>query len=485
MSYNMETLELILEQEHDNNIEGFLVYYSFSDKPNTLEPMEMSFGAISDYADSLNKQYGIPSSSIKPQTPSSAPTAKTFNPVEVINSLNNTYNPSVSEEEIAYYNSLNQQFNAPSVAVKPTAPSSAPTPQTFDPGPIIEAAKHPICPSLNNKPLTVPSTPIKHPAYIQPQIKTPEPIIPKLEPIKFEPIKPLPVRRPEIKYYENFKKEHRIRFSGLNSLEEKEHVYDLFKKNELPDIYDKVSRGLRIRKEAVKTITFTNPLRNEEDFSPSFTPWKRELRIPAIKPRYVAFDPIPQKEYNKMLNNAFLPHELGHAKIEDRYPEADVASRGLRGFNEHLADAMALGSVKNIPQFPNTREEAIEFENIWATKPKDEHVSAAEKGYCRDIISTDASFIPGKQATINMLGDELLKRKYDNILRTTLEARYGDDPHKETVYSNINELSNIYQEKAIKLLDLSKRNSFASDFKAKRIWSEVEKRTHKFLEDLK
>lgn len=480
----MKSLELLLEQEHGNELEGFLVYYSCSIPPSDLKPIEMSFGDISAYADSLNKQYGIPSPSTKPQTTSSSTTAETFKPEEILNSLKKSYTPSVNEEEIAYANKLNQQFNAPSATVKPAAPSSTSTPQTFDPGPIIEAAKHPICPSLSNKPITVPSTPAEH-AYTQPHIKPPEPIIPKLEPIKFEPMKPLPVRRPEKKFYDDFGKEHRVRFSGLKSFEEREHVYDLFKNNKLPRIYDQVSRGLNLSKDAVKTITFTNPLRNEKDFSPSFTPWKKELRLPAIKPKSIVFDPLSQRKYNKMLNNAFLPHELGHAKIEDKYPDIDVTSRGLRGFNEHLADAMAFDSVKNTPQFFNTRTETINFENTWASPSEDNPISAAEKNYCREIVSEDASFIPGKQATINMLGDELLKRSYDNILRNTLDARYGDDSHKEVVHNNINKLSNVYQEKAIKLVDLSKKDTFTSNFKAKRIWSEVEKTTYKFLGDLK
>ena len=92
--------------------------------------------------------------------------------------------------------------------------------------------------------------------------------------------------------------------------------------------------------------------------------------------------------------------------------------------------------------------------------------------------------MPGKQATINMLGDSDLKQKYDYTLKKALDLKYGDDPHKHTVYNNINELSNLYQKKAVQLIEVSKRNSLFSDFKAKKILSTVEKNTLKFMEDL-
>lgn len=476
----MKRLELLLEQKCSDRLEGFLVFYSCNIAPPG-PPKEIPMSSISVYADSLNKQFGVPSPNVKPQAPSSLPTAETFNPQDVTGFLSELYKPSVSEEEIIYANSLNKQFNAPSTTVKPTTfqTSSHLSPQNFHIEPILEAIKHPACPSLSNT-LTVPSSPTKVGIYNPPELKFIEPAL------KFDTIKITPGLRPEKKFYDDFKMKHSVRISGFK---DESPVYDFFKGNELPRIYDQVAKGLKLSKYAVKTITFTNPLKNEDDFSPSFTSGTREIRLPAIKPKTIPFDFISQKDYNKMVNNAFLPHELGHAKIDDIYdkhfPKVGIHKDELKGFNEHLADAFAFDSVRNTPQIYNTKTERIKFEDKWVTPSPNSYLSQTEKDYCEAMVFGEhPSLIPGKQATINMLGEQVLKGKYDTALKNVLDAKYGDDTHKETVYNNINKLSNFYQDQAVKLVNLSKKNSIFSDFRAKKILSTVEKENLRFVEGL-
>ena len=475
----MKSLELLLKQEYlESKLEDFLVYYSISTSPS-IEPKEIPFSSISAYADSLNQQFGIPSPSIKPLAPSSLVTVEDVHMWKIKKSLNKPFQSSVSEAEINYANSLNQQFNVPSPTIKPPIPSSSTTPQTFDPNPVLEAIKNPICPSLSNKPLTVSSQPVK--PSVGSQSYNPNSGAPQFQTSKlFHIDNP----RPEKKFYDLFNKKHRIKIFGLRDTNP---VYDLFKKNELPRIYKQVSEGLKLGNHAVRTIAFVNPLKDEKDISPSFTPWKKEIRLPALKPKKIPFDTIPQKDYNKMLNNAFLPHEMGHAKIEDEYSNVtDMYKPELQGFNEHLADAFAFDSVKNTPQLFKTRTERIKFEDKWVTPLKNNpSPSKAVENYDTFISDKeDASFIPGKQATVSMLGDPFLKQKYDYTLKNVLDFKYGDDPHKHTIYDNINDLSNLYQDQAIKLVNLSKRNSIFSGFKARKILSEVEKKSLSFMEDL-
>lgn len=475
----MKKLELLLEQECSDRLEGFLVFYSCSTA--SLKPKEMPIDSITAYADSLNKQFGVPSPSTRPRAPSSLPTAKTFDPVGVIESYNKPYETSISEEELAYANNLNKQFSVPSPTLKPVT-SHAPNPRTFDYKPVLEAVKNPACPSLSNT-IIIPSSPVKQAnasVYNAPKFEILKPA-PELEPLKTTIN-----LRPEKKYYDDFKMKHNVRTSGLK---DKSPVYDLFKKNEFPRIYDQVAKGLKLSKYAVRTITFTNPLKNKDDYSPSFRPWNRNLRLPAIKPKTIPFDFISQKKYNRILNNAFLPHELGHAKVEEKYrkyyPDIDVNNSALTGFQEHLVDIMSLDSVKNTSQSFKTRTERIKFENTWVTPSNHSPLSRAESNYYWFLNSKkEASFIPGKQATINMLGEPLLKQNYDTTLRNVLDLKYGNDTHKETVYNNINKLSNLYQTQAIKLVNLSKRNNIFSDFKAKKILSDIEKKTFRFVEGL-
>ena len=83
-----------------------------------------------------------------------------------------------------------------------------------------------------------------------------------------------------------------------------------------------------------------------------------------------------------------------------------------------------------------------------------------------------------------MLGEPLLQQKYGHTLKNVLDFKYGEDPHKHFVYGNINKLSNLYQESAVKLTDISKRNTIFSGFKAKKILTNVEKESFRFMENL-
>ncbi|MDP2908934.1 MAG: hypothetical protein Q8N77_03960 [Nanoarchaeota archaeon] len=478
----MKRLEQLLEQEPVTRMEGFLILKSISTPPPTSpspEPGPSAPFSLSAYADSLNKQFGVPSPSTKPRAPSSLATAENFDACEIIQSINNSYKPPADEGLTGYANSLNQQFNVPSPSIKPLT-SHTPTLENFDCKQIIDSIKNPICSSSSSNPFNISSSPIKTsytPVYDSPEFTTPEPLAPKILQIDL---------KPEKKLYDSFKKDHTIKIYGLKS---PEPIYNLFKEDEFPKVYKHVAEGLRLGKEAVKIITFTNPLKNENDVSPSFSPYKNELRFPAIKPKTIPFDKMSKKDYNKMLNNAFLPHELGHAKISEEYdkyyPAINMDKPELLGFQEPLADAFAFDSIKDTPQLFNTKIARIEFEDRWVTPDKDTNCSRAMQNYDNFITSKEeASFIPGKQTTIKLLGEPLLEQKYDLTLKSALDLRYGNDTHKDTVYENVNNLSNFYQEQAIKLVELSKRNTLLSDFKAKRILSSVEKQTFKFMEDL-
>ena len=461
----MKNLEYLLNQEpRETNFEEYLIFYSVSVKPIEVSaPETSSLEFISDYADSLNQQYGVPSPIVKPRTPSSSVNVENFNSEDLRKSWNNFYKPYLSEGELAYADSLNKQSNVTSSVIKP-ATSSFVTAKSFDSNQVIEAIKNPICPSLSNKPLTVSSSPVKNSSK------------------NFVFLRAL---KPEEQFYNKFKEEHKIRLSGLKNTNP---VHKLFKKNDLPKLYNQFSEGLNLKKDSVKIITFTNPLKNMNDFSPSFTLFNKELRLPAIKPKEFPFNTVSQEEYNKMLKNAFLPHELGHAKIEEQYGKSyrDINGAELQGFSEHLADAFAFDSVKNTSQLLNTKTERIKFEDKWA-KPMGNFLfpSRAEQNYTEVInFKRDATFVPGKQATIEVLGDNTLKERYDSTLKNVLNFKYGDDTHKYSVYGNVNKLSQVYQDQSIKLINLSKRDSFLSNFKTKKILYDVQKESWKFMDNL-
>ncbi|MBU4501323.1 MAG: hypothetical protein KKA79_01930 [Nanoarchaeota archaeon] len=468
----MNKLELLLEQEYDEpRLEYLVVGYSFGGPDNKSPDMDK----ISDYALGFYNQFKVETPESNPMRVE-APTPESFDINQIQDNLNTPYQSSLSEQEAGYINSLNNQYNAPSPDHGQPVQEMA-TPETFSPSKIIETFNEP---SFGNFSYGTPA-----PEYVQPGL-----IQPSIGPLRFEPPKAEPPRiikfdPPEKKFYQDFRKDHKIKFSGLKTMKP---VYDLFKDNELPNKYNQFSKGMKLGKNAVKVIIFTNPNKEDEDFSPSFDAWKRELKLPAIKPKTIPFNNLSQKEYNRMSNNSFLPHELGHAKIEEEYgkhdPDAEIYKPELQGFNEHLADQFAFDAVKGTPQEVYTKMGRIKFEDLWATK-NDNGISRAMTNYDEDLSSKEsASLIPGKQATIETLGHPVPKFKYDYTLNKSLDLKYGNDPHKYTVYQNINNLSNLYQEEAIKLVDLSKRNSILSGFKAKRILSKVEKETLKFTDDL-
>ncbi len=484
----MSKLEQLLKQEY--RFEGPLIFYSTSMPPPAEPPgpppsePSMSFDNVLNYASYLSKEYGIPSPSIKPEAPS-----KPVTPENCIQETAKMWHQ-VSEDKLnqeeswvdnlkPWVKSMEQQIGMPSPAIKPVhVTSHLIDPKFNDLGQLAIAVHNITCPSNTFSPS--PPVKIDSPIYDPPEFK-----IPECEVLKFDnhKISFTDYSKPEKKFYDIFKKSHLIRTEGLD---DEKPVHALFKKNEFANVYNQVTKGLKLGKKAVQTIVFTNPLKNDDDFSPSFTHWNKELRFPAIKPKKVPFDLVEQKDYNKMLNNAFLPHELGHAKIEEKYSKQypEIGSNELKGFNEHLANAFSFDSVKDTPQLFNTRTERIKFENEWVT-PHNNTQSRAIENYDDFITSPeDVSFILGKQATINMLGESLLEQKYDLTLKNALELKYGRDPHKNDVYKNINKLSNLYQTEATKLVELSKKDTILSSFKAKRILSNVEKETFRFKEGL-
>jgi len=416
-----------------------------------IEPVEC-FDIISEYADALYEQFNISSASIDPK-PSQPVTLDNFDSREVLNQAN--YTSSVDDEELFYANNLTE-FNKPSPSVKPVN-SHAVTPQNLNLEQIVDAVENPVCPSLSYKPSVI-SSEKPEKVKITGSFKTPK------------------------QNYIDFKDNHDTRTSKIEDINQ---VYALFENNDFPKIFNRVSKCLKLENGSIRTVTFTNPLKNEKDVSPSFTPWKKELRIPAIKPKKIVFDKLSQNQYNKMVNNAFLPHEMGHAKVEEQNPHVCTGSSKLKGFDEHLADAIVLDSLKGTPQFFRTKQERIRFENIWVTPKNDNPIPEAEKNYCNSLIAKEnLSFIPGKQATINLLGKESLKQKYDLALKNVLDARYGDDNYKETVYGEIRNLSNNYQKQAIKIINLSNKDYQFSKKRIENVWYDVEKSTIRFMEEI-
>lgn len=490
----MDSLEQLVKQEYQGyRLEGLLVFYSVSTQASPLHehlPSESNihFDNISDYADSLNKQFGVPSPSVTPRTSSTSVSLETFNPQEITESLNKPYKTSVNEEEIAYAINLNNQSNVPSPVIKPVT-SHAPDPKTFDFGPVLDAINNPFCPSHSSNPFTASSSPVKladAPVYDSPEFKTPDLIAPKFEPVNVtsykEGVSDILSSKP-YEYLDNFgKNEIKILTKDICTKSDFYNVLDLFKNNDLPNIYERIKQNLNMKPKSVTAIILTNPLNTEsmDEEGPVFLERNngaKEIRLPVTQPKFIPFIKTDKQKYRDMLLNSFLPHEQAHANINKKYGPIGE-DKGLAGFNEHLADTMAKDSLGN----PYIKAET-EYQNMWAGPS--EKKSEMAKNYATYLSSDElASKVPANIATINILGNHELKKKTDNILNSTLKKIYPDEKLRENVLNNIYDVSEIYQTEAFKLTELSKKDTILSNFKAKRILSEVEKRTYKFSEEL-
>ncbi len=450
----MEKLEKIIKNE--------FVFYSCSQPPKIEEP-KLDFDSIISYAENLNKQFGIQSSNVEPTIPSKSSDVSDFDLQGIIYSLNNSYESSLNQEQIDYANNLAQ----PSSSVHPQISSSFISPKNFSPDNLnlTQIVSSENSQKTNQKAFQIPSL------YSQPD-----------SPIYYKPQKQDSFKKPDQNYfYTKFSQKNHLRSEGLK---DKKPILDLFKNNSLPQIYNQVYKGLNLKKGAVKTITFTNPLKDKEEYSPSFEPIKKDLRLPVLKPKSI-FKDLSQQSYQYMLKNAFLPHELGHAKIEQDFPNIPTSSPGLKGFNEHLSDQLALHSLKGTLQSAKTYSQLVKFHKQWSEPQGCFNWSNTKDDYLRFLNSEkDYSFLLGKQATVNMLGNNLVKKNFDSALKDILELKYGYDPHKETVFKEIESLSGFYQDTSLKMLKLINKNTFSSKIIGKKLWESVEKKTIKFQEVL-
>lgn len=487
----MKSLENLLAQERlEKRLEGFLVFYS-CDALESFEPSKEFFDGISAYADSLNKQFGVPSPGAEPTVPSPPTTPETFDPQGIIEAVNTPYESSLGQEEINYANKLNQQFGVPSPSIEPIVPSPPATPETFDPNPILEAVNNPIVPSLSDSSAAVSSFPAQpvEPVYKQEPLNVTYPA----EGIKTDLPRILPYKggissRDEIfdskpfKYYDSFRRrEVNVLTKGIYNKADFLGALDLFENNDLPKIYKRIKQNLNMEPNAVKSITLTNPLyaKSSIEEGPNCTTYDdgtSEIRLPITQPMSIPFIKTSRQKYRDIVLNSFLPHEQSHANIDEKYGTIGLHN-GLKGFNEHLANTMAKDSMGS----SFVKAEAS-YQDMWAGSPEDSNMMEDYGNYLGS--EEDASKVPANIATIGMLGNQELKERTDNILNDTLENLYPDERFRERISNEIYELSRIYRTKALKITELSKRNTIVSDFKAKRLLTSVEKRSLKFSEGL-
>lgn len=468
-------LEQIIEQE----LEGFCVFESFSMDANPCANFGATFSPtfmdnLTTYMNHLEKEMGISSASVKPNTSSNPPKPEDITTEKLaemaVNIENKSYQcSSISQSCLDYIKNLGQQLNIPSTLL-PITPSAPPSLDNFWTS-IAETIQ-----SINN---------------ICPSTSLPLPYIPSVAPepdLNFPPPKievSLTYTRPKkepLDHLNSFKKDFEVNFSGLN--EHSGSVLNVFKNNDLPNIYTLVKEGMHMNKTAINSFRFIKPLKIEEE-SPFFKPVEKEITLPIIKPKSIPFEKTTQQKYRDMLLNSFLPHEMAHANICDKYPNINYESPGIIGFNEHLADAMAHDSVKHTFQEFKTKDAEIKFQNLCAI-PQGNKPSFSQSEYDANFNFKDASRIIGKQATINMLNDTSLKQTYDSTLKNTLELNYGNDyKHKTFINKEINNMTNFYQDKAQKIVGLSKISTTSSYEKADSIWQNVNKKTFNFLDKLK
>ncbi|MDP2906878.1 MAG: hypothetical protein Q8O03_02965, partial [Nanoarchaeota archaeon] len=448
------------------------------------------FDNVLIYAEHLSKQYGVPSPSVKPESPSTLVSPETFNPVEVMQAINKPYKSILTEEETAYATILSKQFNVPSSVIEPIqVPSNSVDPKTFDLGQALIAIND-FTHDLTSNNLTIQSSlakPIGAYIYNPPEFKIPEPAIPKFEPINTTTYKDEffsnTFNSKPYKYLDNFSKnEVKILTKGICTSSDFHDVLDLFKNNDLPNVYEKMKQNLHMKPKSVTAIKLTNPLytksMNEE--GPVFLEYNngdKEIHLPVTQPKFIPFIKTNQQEYRDIVLNSFLPHEQAHANISKKYGHIE-ASEGLIGFNEHLANTMAKDSLG-----PSYIKAETSYQNMW--------VGSSEKSDMTENYGTYlkskklASEVPANIATVNILENPLLKKKTDNILNNTLGKLYHDEDLRENILKDAYGLSKIYQTEAFKITKLSKKDTILSNFKAKRILSDVEKNTFKFLEELK
>ena len=490
----MSKLEQLLEQEQ--SFERPLVFYTVSIPPPAeppgpppIEPC-MPFSDVLIYAEHLSKQYGVPSPSIEPKVSSTPVSLETFNPVEVMQAINKPYKSILSEDEISYATILSKQSNVPSQVIEPIqVPSNSVDPKTFDLGQALLTIND-FTHDLTSNNLTIQSSlakPIEAYIYNPPEFKILEPVIPKFEPINTTTYKDEffsnTFNSKPYKYFDNFSKnEVKILTKGIFTKSDFHDVLDLFKNNELPSIYKKIEQNLHMKPKSVTAITLTNSLytKSADEEGPVFIDDydKKEIRLPVTQPKFIPFVKTDQQEYRDIVLNSFLPHEQAHANISKKY--GDVGGHeGLIGFNEHLADTMAKDSLGKTYIKAET-----EFQNMWVgSSAKKSCMIESYHGY---LLNEDASRVPAHVATINILENPWLKNKTDNILSNSLEKLYpNDEKFRGEVSKDIYGLSKSYQTSAFKITELSKKDTILSSFKAKRLLSEVEKYSLKFMDKLK
>jgi len=492
----MSKLEQLIKKEYkEHKSERLFVFYSVSISPPTKlseqgpsEP-SISFDSLSAYADSLNKQYGVPSPIVEPEAPSKPVSPETFNPVEVMQAINKPYKSILSEEETAYATILSKQSNIPSSVIEPLqVPSNSVDPKTFDLGQALIAINDFTHSSISSNFITPSSAkPAEGYIYNPPEFKTSEIVTPKFEPINIPDYKGGISSKDEIfhskpyKYFDNFRKnELKTIAEDTYTKSDIHNVLNLFKNNDLPSIYEKIKQNLHMKPKSVTTITLTNPLytKSADEEGPVFIKEgnNNEIRLPVTQPKFIPFVKTDQQEYRDIVLNSFLPHEQAHANISKKY--GNLGGEGLHGFNEHLANIMAKDSLGQSYVNAETK-----FQNMWAGSS--EKKSYMEENYNYYLKSKEiASDVPANVATVNILGNLWLKKKTDNILNNALGKLYPDEDLRENILKDAYSLSKIYQTEAFKITELSKKDTILSNFKAKRILSDVEKRTFKFLEEL-
>jgi len=475
------------------NLESKLVFYSFSipppEEPPGPPPAEtcMPLNDVLAYAEHLSKQYSVPSPSIKPEAPSNPISPETFN-TEVVKLWGKPYKSLLSEEETAYATILSKQSSVPSQPIQPLqVPSNSVDPKTFDLGQTLRDINDFTHDSAQSFTVQSPSLkPAGSYVYNPPEFKIPEPAIQKFEPVNINSKNEIfsnTFSSKPYKYFDDFcKNEVKILTKGIFTKPDFDGVLDLFKNNDLPSIYKQIGQNLRMKPKSVTAIKLTNPLytksMNEEGpvFADDYN--KKEIRLPITQPKFIPFIKTDQQTYRDIVLNSFLPHEQAHANITKKYGHIEK-NEGLIGFNEHLANTMAKDSIGLSYNKAETN-----YQNMWAGDSKK---SDMKEHYC-DYLKTqeDMSRVPANIATVSILENPWLKSKTDNILSSSLEKLYPDDEKfRSEVSQDIYGLSKLYQTNAFKITELSKKDTILSSFKAKRLLSEVEKYSLKFMDKIK
>jgi len=476
----MMRLEQLLENKEGSKLERLFTLYSF-DTPPEPKIEGISIDALTAYVKVMDEQFNAPKISMGDREYQTAAKPEDFDPVKVAESLNNPYQSIFTPEQVECYKQIDQEFNFQPPEPKP-ANFEVPTLENFNISEALDIVNNPTTPPdvLYLSPSQPEGSytqnfyaPSYEPANLEPKDSLKGYTILDYKPKHSEGFTGCPdlLKTEPYKFYENFRKKIPLETQGILTREDKLAVLTLFRNNDLPNIYEKMKNNLQMKENSINKIIFTNPLQvdDPDDEGPNFgvnKDYTTEIRLPITPPNSVSFLKTNPHDYNGFILNCALVHEIGHGKVNEKYKTL-YYNDNLNGFNEHVADAMAEDSMGQ-----DFRREDTKYQNLWVFS-KDNDLSKDYHDYLEH--EETATKVPGHLATIDMLGNQQLKQQTNMILGNVLDNMYPDEDHREIVKENIYEVAHTYRVGAVKIIQYSKKNTFLSNLRAKRIISEAEK----------